>query len=160
MSKNSIYLIILLTLAWITLSEGFSPRILIVGVFLSVGCVYYCYKFLPLSKITGINAFRLVLYPFFLIGQIYLAGIQTIKLILTESKVDIVEINTNLTNDFLKVILANSITLIPGTVSLDLNDDLLTVLWLRSSTSGREDLENAEELVKGNLERKLLKVQG
>ena len=99
------------------------------------------------------------MYPFYLIGQIYLAGFSAIKLILSQPKVDIVQVKTSVTNEFLKVILANSITLIPGTVSLDLKDETITVLWLREKTSGPEDLDNAGELIKGDLEKMLLKTQ-
>ena len=159
MDKNRIYLIIILTLVWIILSEGYSIRILVMGILFSAGCVYYCYKFLPLNKITGVNVIRFIMYPFYLIGQIYLAGIQAIKLILTDPKVDIVEIKTKITNDFLRVILANSITLTPGTVSLELQDERITVLWLREKTSNGKDIDNAGELIKGKLEKKLLKAQ-
>ena len=157
MSKNSILLIILLTLAWSVLNERQSVFTLLVGIVLSTACVYYCHKFLPLSTITGVNFLRLLMYPFYLIGQIYLAGFHAIKLILTGGKVSIVEIKTELSNDFLKVILVNSITLIPGTVSLGLNDETITVLWLRRKTNSSED--NAEDILKGNLEKKLLKAQ-
>ena len=159
MNKNSIYSIIILTFLWVILSERISPVTMAAGLFIGAGCVFFSGKFLPLNKITGVNFFRLAMYPLYLIGQIYLAGFQAIRLILSGSKVDIVEIKTEITNEFLEVILANSITLIPGTVSLELKDEKITVLWLRDKKSGSDDMDKADEIIKGNLERKLLKAQ-
>ena len=159
MNKNSIYLIILLTLVWVVLCEELSVPTVTTGVVVSAGCVYFCRRYLPLKVITGVNVLRLAMYPFYLIGQIYLAGFDAIKLVVKGAKVDIVKVKTKITNDFLRVILANSITLTPGTVSLELNGESITVLWLRDKTSGPEDMDNAGELIKGKLERKLLKTQ-
>ena len=159
-NRNAVFLVLFSILAWVILNEEFSALKFAAAVLVSIGCVYYCYKFLPLSKITGVKAYKLITYPFYLIGQIYLAGIQAIRLILMESEVNIVKINTEITNDLLKVILANSITLIPGTVSLDLKDESITVLWLRRKNDPKAALANADELIKGNLEKKLIKAQG
>ena len=159
MNKNRLYIILFLTVVWSILWEELSVPTVITGIVVSAGCVYFYKKYLPLSKISGVNFLRLAMYPFFLIGQIYISGFHAIKLILSGAKVDIVEVKTKITNELLRVILANSITLTPGTVSLELNDDTITVLWLREKTSDSQDLGNADELIKGKLENKLLKAQ-
>jgi len=159
-NKNAILIILFTTLAWVFLSEDISLITIGIGIAISIGCVIYCYKFLPLSKITGVKAIRLIGYPLFLIGQIYLAGVQAIKLILSKSEVAIVEVNTKITNDLIKVILANSITLIPGTVSLDTKEESITVLWLKEAGGKSPTDEEAEEIIKGSLERRLIKAQG
>ena len=159
MNKNSIYLIILLTIVWVVLCEELSVPVVATGILISAGCAYFCRKYLPLRVITGVNFLKLGMYPFYLIGQIYLAGFDAIKLIIKGAKVDVVEVKTEITNDFLRVILANSITLTPGTVSLDLNGETITILWLRDKASGSQDMVNAGELIKGKLERKLLNTQ-
>jgi len=159
LNKNSIYLIILLTVIWVILCEELSVPTVAAGIVISAGCTYFYQKYLPLSKITGVDFLRLAIYPFYLVGQIYIAGFHAIKLILTEAKVDIVEVKTKITNDLLRVVLANSITLTPGTVSLEQKDETITVLWLREKTGGSGDLANADELIKGKLENKLLKAQ-
>ena len=159
MNKNSIYLIILLTAVWIILCEELSVSTVATGIAISAGVAYFYQKYLPLNAITGVNFLILAMYPFYLIGQIYIAGFNAIKLILTEAKVDIVEVKTKVTNELLRVILANSITLTPGTVSLELKDETITVLWLREKTSAPRDMDEAGESIKGKLERKLLKTQ-
>ena len=155
--KNSIYLILILTIIWTILTENLTFWSIGTGHIISIICVYICGKLLRFDKISNINYWRLFLYVFYLIGQIYIAGIAAIKLIIKGAKTDIVVIHTEIDNDFLKVLLANSITLTPGTLTLELKDDRLTVLWLRDKKSGSQDTENADELIKGKLEKQLLK---
>ena len=159
MYKNSLYLIIVLTIVWVILCEDISVMTVVTGTVVSAGCAFFYRKYLPFGTITGVSFLKLAMYSFFLIGQIYIAGFQAIKLILTGAKVSIVEVKTKITNELLRVILANSITLTPGTVSMELKDDEITVLWLREKTSGPQDLDNADELIKGKLENKLLEAQ-
>jgi len=73
--------------------------------------------------------------------------------------VEIVEIKTTLSSLFLRTVLVNSITLVPGSVSLDLKGDIITVLWLKKKDAAPEYTENAGELIKGGMERLLLKAQ-
>ena len=51
-----------------------------------------------------------------------------------------------------KVIYANSITLTPGTVSVDVTDDTITVHALSH--------DNAEELLTGEMDRRVTKMEG
>ena len=158
MIKKNILLVLLLALIWIILSENFSILTAAAGIAVGIGCTIIRRKYIPLNPVGGINFLRLALYPIYLIGQIYLAGFNAIKLILTGSKVEIVEIKTSIKNDFLKVTLANSITLTPGTISMDLNDDKITVLWLRENTGLPPDADPGE-LIKGNLERRIIRAE-
>jgi len=100
-----------------------------------------------------------MLYLFYLIGQIYIGGISAIKIILFGAHVEIVKIQTHIRNKVLRTILVNSITLVPGSVSLDLSEDVITVLWLKRKTSGAPDIDNADEILKDKLEGMLLKAQ-
>ena len=157
--KDAAYTIAVLAIGWIILREYFSPWALLVGVLLGVGCVYFYHKFLP-ERDDGskIHYFRLVVYLIFLFGQIYKAGLFVIKVILTGAKADIVQVKTTLTNESLRVILANSITLTPGSILLDLTDDTFTLLWLREKNDNRSP-DVADAVLKNDLEAQLLKVQ-
>jgi multicomponent Na+:H+ antiporter subunit E len=53
------------------------------------------------------------------------------------------------------MVLANSITFTPGTITLDLNDDHLTVHWFFCNTNHSK---LAGETVKGKIEKHLKKV--
>ena len=157
MNINSLYSIILLTAVWVILREGFTISIVVSGLVISACCVFFALRFLPLSKTDPINPLRLALYLFFLLGQMYSACFMVIKIIFTGAHVEIVEIQTKLTNKFLRTILVNSITLVPGSVSLGLEDNRITVLWLKK----KNDIgsANADEFLKGKLERVLIKAQ-
>jgi len=158
LNKNDIYLIILLTPVWIILCEGFSVAAVMTGIIVSAGCVYFCHKYIPLN-IINVDFLKLATYPFYLIGQIYLAGFAAIKIILTGASVGVVEVETKITSDFLKVVLVNSITLIPGSVSLELKGQAITILWLRGKNDDPQDVDAADKLMKSELERRLLKAQ-
>ena len=159
MIKHSIYIVALFTVIWIILAESFTLLQAIIGTAVSIACVICFRVFFDMERISNVNHWRFFLYLFYLIGQIYIAGFGAIKLILKGAKVDIVTVKTNTDNDFFNVMLANSITLTPGTLSLETRNNSISVLWLRGLDDDLEDLENADEIIKGKLERQLLKAQ-
>ena len=112
-----------------------------------------------MERLKGVNYFRFFLYIFYLIGQMYIAAIATVRLVIKGARTEIVEVETEIKNEFLRVMLANSITLVPGSVTLDIKDNLLTVLLLTDKNADESTLENVGELIKGGLERRLLKAQ-
>ncbi len=99
------------------------------------------------------QALRFLLY---LTAAMYASSARVLAAVMT-GKVSprVVHFRCRLKSDVARVALANSITFTPGTITLDLNDDHLTVHWLLSTTrhSGA-----AGEAVKGRLEEILRKV--
>jgi len=144
---------------WVVLSGSFSQVAVITGIVVSVCCLYFSRKYLPSNKTGKVSFLKLALYPFYLIGQIYISAFYVMKIILTGAKVDIIEADTKITNEFLRNVLSISITLTPGSIMLDLNDGRLFILWLRGINDIDMDTESAGELIKGKLEKKLLKAQ-
>ena len=67
-------------------------------------------------------------------------------------KPGIVTIRTNLKQDIAKLILANSITLTPGTFTLDIIGDKLLIHWINVKA---EDMEEATRIIAGKFERHL-----
>lgn len=155
---GKIVIIAMLTFVWVILSEGFSVLIVASGVLISIGCIYFTGQFLPFKGLSGVNFLRLITYPFYLIMQIYLGGFDVIRMVFMGANATIVEVKTSVDNEFLRVLLGNSISLTPGTISMDLKDETFTVLWLKSKDKPL-DFENADELIKGGMERRLLKAQ-
>lgn len=160
-SKNSIYGVILLTVIWIILRETIDLATIATGVFLSLCCVYFCRRLIPLPKTPKIKFFWFMTYLFFLFGQVYLAGLLAIKIILTDAHVEIVEVKTKLSSIFFKTLLVNSITLVPGSISLGLKDDKITVLWLKQKTGNTDNdsFEDAEEILLSKLQKMLIKAE-
>jgi multisubunit Na+/H+ antiporter MnhE subunit len=90
---------------------------------------------------------------------VYIAGILAIKYIATGARAEIFEVKTGVSGAVLRTILANSITLVPGSVTLDLSDDRITLLWLTNDAADSGHIRDAEILVNGKLEKMLKKVQ-
>ena len=160
MNKNTVFTIIALAAVWVLLKENVLLSTIVAGIVLSICCVFFCRRFLPLVRSKNINPFWLPVYLFFVIFQVYLAGLKTIKLIFTGADAEIIDIKTGLSNDFIKTILANSITLIPGSISLALKNDTITVLWLKEKKLDLQDAQKDGESIKSKLEKILLKVEG
>jgi len=84
-------------------------------------------------------------YVVALVREIIKANLAVCRLILTRKEVTepvIVKVRTNLKTETAKVILANSITLTPGTITVSLKDQELLVHCL--DTSLAEGMENSE----------------
>jgi multicomponent Na+:H+ antiporter subunit E len=160
MSKSNIIIVLALTFVWIILMESLSVIVIVTGVAISVVCVFFGKKFLPLEKIKGVNFNKLATYPFFLLGQIFSSSIYVSRIIFFGAKTDILEVETNLENDSLRVMLADSVTLTPGSLLLELKDGKMIILWLRPKGSPEvEQTENAGRQIMGKLEKRLIKAQ-
>ncbi|MCL2396997.1 MAG: Na+/H+ antiporter subunit E [Defluviitaleaceae bacterium] len=159
MGKHTFFVLLALTVVWIILMEEISWRVLGMGMLTVIACMHLGSKFLPYDEIKNVNFFKLATYPLFLVGQIYAAGFQVIKVILLGCRVDVVKMKTRLNNETLRIILADSITLIPGSVLLELDGEDVTVLWITSSKAPVLDAAGTDELIKGKLERRLAVAQ-
>ena len=158
MGRHTLFVYIALTLVWIVLVEEISWRSLAMGMFFTIICLHFAGKFLPYEEIRRVNFFRLITFPFFLVGQIYASGFVVIKIILKGHKLDIVTVRTKIQNETLRVMLADTITLTPGSIMLDLVDDFVVILWMREKGL-KVDSDTAGELIKGKLERGLLRAE-
>jgi multicomponent Na+:H+ antiporter subunit E len=150
--------VLCLTAIWIIFTETISLDNGVIGAGIATLTVLFTRKFLP-AKIKGnFSFFRLVTFPFFLIGQIYVAGFQIIKVMFTGSKISIVTLKTELKEEALRVVLVDSITLTPGSILIDLEGEKVILLWIRGSREP-DDLEYAERKLKKRLEQRLIKAQ-
>jgi multicomponent Na+:H+ antiporter subunit E len=69
----------------------------------------------------------------------------------------IVEVKTKLKSNMGRMILANSITLTPGTLTIDIKDDTLYIHWIDVKT---EDVNEATEQIVRKFEKYLEKIYG
>ena len=155
LGKHTFFVLLALTVVWMILMEEISWRSLGMGMLTVMACMHFGNRFLPYEEIKDVNFFKLATYPLFLVGQIYAAGWQVIKVIFLGYKMDIITMETGLKNEALRIIMAESITLIPGSVSLELEDDLVTVMWITTSKAPDLSQTEREEAIKGKLERRL-----
>ena len=150
-------MIILSTALWVVLNEKISVFHIVTGVVLGVLSLYITDNLLMFRGYRDtytLKPFWLLKYLSYLIFQIYRSGFTTIGMIVSgRITPGIVEIETEIRDEFRIGILANSITLTPGTVTLDVQGQKLTVLWLNYKT---RDPKKAGELIKGRLEKLIL----
>jgi len=70
-------------------------------------------------------------------------------------KPGIVKIKTGLKSEVARVFLANSITMTPGTLTVEINDDTLYIHWIEIKT---DDPEEMAKVIKGPFEFFLAKI--
>ena len=162
MNKINIVLMLVLTLVWVILIENFSLFTIATGLLISGCCVFFSSRFLPLERIKGVSFSKLAFYPFYLIGQVFVSATYVSKIVFKGGKIDIVKIRTNIKNDSIRVMLADSVTLTPGSVMLELEGENMTILWLRQK--GSPEIETLGERfiaegIMGRLEKKLIVAQ-
>ncbi len=144
---------ILLFLVWIGLTNSLDTQELIVGAVVA----FVVAKFF--TKDENIDIGRLVIVyikflPIFL-KNLVKSNIEVAKIVLTPNlptNTGIVKLKTHLTNDHDKLLLANAITLTPGTITIELdNDDLyvhvLSIKSLDRAILQREIVDDMERAI-------------
>ena len=148
---------LILAVFWMLLSGYFKPLMLGFGV-LSVMVVLVFLKRMdevddePMFISSG---HRILRYAIWLLGQIALSSIHVTRLIWAPAgklSPSLEKISVHNTLETTRVIYANSITLTPGTLSVDLEGDEITVHALQR--------ESIEELKSGDMERKITSIWG
>ena len=158
MNIRNVCIVAALTLIWIMLRESIQISTVVQGIVISIGCLYFSNRYFPLDKITDVNFLKLVLYPFYLIGQVYIFSILVVKMIIWGARVEIIELETKLESAALKAILGDSINLTPSTILLDLQEAKIPILWLRRQDDP-ESTEDADATIKDGFEKRLLNAQ-
>lgn len=100
--------------------------------------------------------FALIRFTAHLIAALYTSSTKMlISIISGTAQPRVIHFKTRLHSDLARTVLANSITFTPGTITLDLNDDHLTVHWFFCDSIHSKQ---AGETVKGMMEKYIRKV--
>ncbi|MCT4606181.1 MAG: Na+/H+ antiporter subunit E [Marinisporobacter sp.] len=143
---------------WLILAETINIERLWIGMIICLG-VYAFNKELEISD-SGkcFQNFKKVscciTYLFILIKEIVVANFQVAKIILSPKmniSPEIVRFHSKLKSDFYRTILANSITLTPGTITVFMEGDELIVHCLKK--------EYIEDVLNSKFEKILLKIE-
>ena len=146
---------LLFFLAWIIFNGNITLEIVIFGVVIAAAMLAFMCKFMDYSMKKEKNVYKKSIafleYVVILLREIIKANLAIIPRILTveeEMEPVIVTFRTSLKSDFTRMLLANSITLTPGTITVSLEGDEYTIHCL--DTSLATDLENSvfEEALK------------
>lgn len=132
-------MLLILFVLWLLLNGRFTAdsgmiQICMTGAFISGFAYFIAKRFLGLTWKKEVRFFKklplIVLYVLVLVKGIILANLHMVKLILGEKeKLEpiMLRVKIPLKTDFCKVLLANSITLTPGTITADFEGDVFTV---------------------------------
>ncbi|MGC9471060.1 MAG: Na+/H+ antiporter subunit E [Bacteroidales bacterium] len=156
---NFIYLFVILMSIWMALTLSLSPAELIAGFVVSFFLSLLLYRNFEKQGFPPIPGLKKIMYSLVyvvvLFKEIILANLDVAYRVLHPKmpiKPGIVIIKTGLKQDLAKLILANSITLTPGTFTLDIEDDRLLVHWINVRT---DDVEEATRQIGERFEKYL-----
>lgn len=131
---------ILFFLLWIIFNGKVTTEIVILGLMVSAAVYWFACRFMEVSPKRELayikKAGLLIQYLCILIREIVLANFATLRLVCSSSReVEpvLVQFNTNFKSNTSKFLLANSITLTPGTITVSVEDNCFTVHCLDKS---------------------------
>lgn len=153
-----------LSVMWCLLQNSFTLANLIVGFILGVVVMLILGRLVSgkTSSIRAFNGKRLFHIPNYivhLLGEVFLANFKVAKLVLMprlKIKPGIIEFSTEVKGDISLTVLANSITLTPGTWTLFISDDQ-KILYIHTL-----DIEHPEQTrmkIKKSLEKYILRIE-
>ena len=145
---------------WVLLNGKWTTEIAIVGVIVCAALYAFMVAFMGYSPRKEWQLAkrlpRIIGYFFYLVKEIFLSAWGTMQLIWSpEKEIEprVTSFHTRLRTDAGKVVLANSITMTPGTITVDVQDDLFLIHCLDESfdvgTEGFE-MENHVMAIEGS----------
>jgi multicomponent Na+:H+ antiporter subunit E len=146
---------------WLLLTWTVSWPSVVVGAVLSLISAVVFGGELPLAPVRLLNPrrwFWLLVYVPVFAYQCFKANLDVALRVLSPGlalRPGIVRIRTSLKSDLARTFLANSITLTPGTMTVEIKDDVLYIHWIDVKT---EDPEKAGQMIKGPFEDLLARI--
>jgi len=156
--KNFLYLFLFLMLVWLALTSTVNLQELTAGIIISLILSLVLsknYLELGLPPLSIKRIFFSIVYILVLLLEIVRANFDVAYRVIHPKmpiKPGIVTIKTGLKQDIAKLILANSITLTPGTFTLDILGDTLLVHWI--NVKGK-NMKERTKLIAGKFEKYL-----
>ena len=156
--RDYLFLFILLMLIWLALTSSVQKEELITGIIVSFILslvLFKDYKALGLPSFSLKRIFVFIIYLFVLFWEILKANFDVAyRVIHPKMPINpgVVIIKTSLKSNIAKLALANSITLTPGTFTLDIIDDKLLIHWINVKST---DIEKDTKLIGEKFEKYL-----
>ncbi len=146
---------------WLLMTWTVEYQSVIAGAVLSFIAALIFGKYLPLDPGKLLNPRRwfwlLIFMPVFAY-QCFKANLDVALRVLAPGlrlNPGIVRIKTSLKSEIARTFLANSITLTPGTMTVEIKDDVLYIHWIDVKT---DDSELAAKIIKGPFEKLLARI--
>lgn len=154
---------VILFVFWAILSTFFDIVHLSLGVICSLLVTYSSYDLLtrPSGSVKHVldilrNSFRFPMYAFWLIGQIIQSNIDVVRIVLDPKlpiSPQIIKFKSDLPHDVALTTLANSITLTPGTLTVDIDENKTYYIHCLTKKHG-------DQLLKGDMQARVAAVYG
>ncbi|MCD6117515.1 Na+/H+ antiporter subunit E [bacterium] len=144
-TRNFFYLFCILFLIWLALTSSFLWEELAVGFFISLILALMLNKNYPSLGLPPISIKKIIFFIVFILvlfKEIVKANFDVAYRVIHPKmpiKPGVVIIKTGLKQDIAKLILANAITLTPGTFTLDIKEDKLLIHWIYVRSEGIEE---------------------
>lgn len=156
--KHSFTLFLLLAISWFLWSGHVEPFVLALGVLSCLFSMWICRRMRIVDEEgapvqLGIRPFTT--YAPWLIKEIVVSNIAVTKIVLSRKmplQRNLIEVGASQKTELGRVILANSITLTPGTVSVNLQANRILVHAVA--------FEGAEEDLSGEMDRRVRRLEG
>jgi len=148
---------------WVLLNNTLDPLVLGLGAGLSLLLsLLFCARCNVFSelKMTPAAFFYTLAYLVVFLFELIKSNLDVARRVITPSlpiNPGIVEVKTRLRSKMGRMILANSITLTPGTLTIDILEDTLYIHWIDVKT---EDTREATEQIVRKFEKYLEKIYG
>ncbi len=152
---------------WILLTWSFSAQELAAGAIVSLAAALFSARFFIHDKafwfLRPARLGALIAYVFIFLGELIKANVDMAKRCFGGCKnIDpgVIRVPVGLKGDYAQAMLANSITLTPGTITLDIAEDqagqaYYYIHWIDVQST---DPDQAGEMIKGNLERGIRRI--
>lgn len=143
----------MLLVFWVLLNGSIALSTLAIGVIVAGAIVLFfsgSLSFLSGHRLTPAALIATVLYIGYFLKELVKANLQMARIVLSPAlpiNPAIVKVRTRLTNPVGRLLLANSITLTPGTLSVEIKGEYLYIHWVDAKTTDIEDA--TQEIVAG-----------
>ena len=162
-AKNIVISSVILFVFWVLLNNSFELINLLIGAGLSLILSFLfcrsCNVFGDVKLTPGAFIYTII-YLFVFLGELIKSNLDVARRVVTPAlpiKPGIVEVKTSLQSPMARMILANSITLTPGTLTVDIQNDQLFIHWIEVKTA---DQQQATEQIVRKFEKYLEKIYG
>ena len=148
---------------WVVLSGKFEMKFLLIGLFSSFAVSYICFPFLLIKNaegkeffVFGVNYLKFFFYFLWLCGEIFKSSIDVAREIF-KPHMDyvprVIYFSMPFENPMASVILANSIILTPGTITIDVTEEGIFEVHALNRHA-------AEDLMGGEMQRRVARLFG
>lgn len=161
--KNLFISVLLLLGIWLLLNASLSPVVVVTGFAAALIIAVFFSARHPVFKDMKLNPRALIfflIYIFVFTYELIKANLDVAIRVISPSlpiNPGIVEVKTRLKSKIGRLVLANSITLTPGTLTVDIKDDSLFIHWIDVTST---DIEGATKKIVENFEKYLEVIYG